>query len=190
MKCILMLLTLSFGCFFAVSVSLAASPPDGWKALPIREEIAPAFEYRKSGGKDDGEVFAISADEREGLAGYWTKTIAIEPGKHYRFRVWRKAEGIESPRKVAVARIHWRSENGEQVLHDEEFNGDFRHRQTAAGRARVSDRQRRFGSSGRMDRSQRRLSRSIGGEAGDRRASLPLGAARQTTLEFAHARTG
>lgn len=99
--------------------ALAESPPENWKTAAPRQEIAPRFAYSPSGGKDNGPVFSLSAGEQEGMAGYWTTTVPVEPGQHYRFSAWRKCEGIASPRRAAVARLLWRDERGNPVTHDE-----------------------------------------------------------------------
>jgi predicted amidohydrolase len=61
----------------------------------------------------------MTGDQREGLSGMWTKTFEVEGGKTYRFTVWRKTEGISSPRRSGAARILWRDEKGQPVRHDE-----------------------------------------------------------------------
>src|SRR5260370_25269459 len=57
--------------------------PDGWTAEAPRDEIRPAFAFDPTGGPDGKGVFRITADKREGLAGYWEKTFSPDGGKHH-----------------------------------------------------------------------------------------------------------
>jgi predicted amidohydrolase len=93
--------------------------PAGWTTAAPRDEIKPQFSYDPQGGRDGKGALVIAADEREGLAGWWQKTFAVEGGKHYRFTAWRKVENIASPRRAALARVLWQDENGKSVTHDE-----------------------------------------------------------------------
>ncbi|HUG71756.1 MAG TPA: carbon-nitrogen hydrolase family protein, partial [Pirellulaceae bacterium] len=99
---------------------------DEWIAVSPREEIRPEFTFLRSGGPDGSGSFVIEADEREGLFGWWEKTFKIEGGKFYRFSAVRKADGIEVPRRTAVARVLWRDEQGRAVLHDEPAWASYR----------------------------------------------------------------
>ena len=51
--------------------------PDGWTTAAPRDEIRPKFAYDARGGRDGKGAFVITADGREGLDGWWTKTIAV-----------------------------------------------------------------------------------------------------------------
>jgi predicted amidohydrolase len=98
----------------------AAEVPDGWMSLAPRDEIKPKFSYEATGGRSGKGEFVIEADEREGLAGWWTTTrLDITPGKHYRFEAWRKTEKIDVPRRAALVRILWRDDNGRPLRHNE-----------------------------------------------------------------------
>lgn len=99
---------------------------NGWKFVSPRDEIRPAFAYQAKGGPHGTESLVIEADEREGLFGWWEKTFEIEGGKFYRFAAVRKADGIEVPRRTAVARVSWRDDEGRAVLHDEPAWASYR----------------------------------------------------------------
>lgn len=103
-----------------------ASAPNGWKAVSPRDEIRPNFARREKGGPNGSGSFVIEADEREGLFGWWEKTLDVEGGKFYRFSAVRKANGVESPRRTAVARVLWRDDQGHAVLHDEPAWASYR----------------------------------------------------------------
>jgi len=86
---------------------------DGWTSASPREEIRPAFEFKKD------KRLVIRADDREGLDGHWTKTFPVKGGEHYRFRAMRRLENVSSPRRSTLVRILWRDDRGRPVRHDE-----------------------------------------------------------------------
>jgi len=104
----------------------SAEPPAGWSAHAPRDEIRPAFSYRPDGGPDRKGSFLIEADGREGLYGHWQKTWPVTGGKYYRFCAWRRTEGVECPRRSAVARVLWQDARGRQVLRDEPSLASYR----------------------------------------------------------------
>jgi predicted amidohydrolase len=93
--------------------------PDGWSERSPREEIRPAFSYRPEGGPDRRGSFVIEADGREGLFGWWEKSVPVRGGMSYEFTARRKVEKVETPRRTTVARVLWRDEKGRPVLRDE-----------------------------------------------------------------------
>jgi predicted amidohydrolase len=101
----------------------AEAPPlieaDGWKSAAQRQEIRPAFEFKKDGGPDHRGSLLIRADDREGLEGRWFKTFPIKGGQYYRFHAMRRVENVALPRRSALARILWLDERGKQIPHDE-----------------------------------------------------------------------
>ncbi|MCH5375831.1 MAG: carbon-nitrogen hydrolase family protein, partial [Planctomycetes bacterium] len=104
-----------------------ASPTaDGWAAHSPRDEIRPTFSSRPDGGRDGKGSLIIEADEREGRMGWWQKTFSVQGGKTYRFTVFRKATGVDVPRRTAVARILWRDANGAPVLRDQPTWASYR----------------------------------------------------------------
>ncbi len=92
--------------------------PEGWTAETPREEIRPEFAWDASGGGHEGAL-VIGADDREGLMGSWARTIPIQGENFYHFVVDRKTEGVELPRRTAVARIIWFNEAGRKVTRAE-----------------------------------------------------------------------
>lgn len=114
--------------FFAATVSHAEAPEftAGWTFVSPREEIRPEFTFVSDGGPHGAGSFVIEADQREGLFGWWEKTFEIEGGKFYQFSAVRKADGIEVPRRAAVARVLWRDDQGRTVLHDEPAFASYR----------------------------------------------------------------
>jgi predicted amidohydrolase len=109
--------TLLLCAFLYTTTAFAA--PIAWRQAAPREEIRPEFDYKETGGRENGERFIISSDEREGLAGRWERKFPIEGGKFYRFSAWRKIENIDSPRRSVLARVVWQDEQGRPVMRDE-----------------------------------------------------------------------
>ncbi len=97
-------------------LSASESAPPGWSAESPRDEIRPEFAWNPSGGQDGKGELVISADDREGLAGFWTSRIKVTGGKTYRFSVQRKTSGIDLARRSAIARIIWMDDSGNRVL--------------------------------------------------------------------------
>lgn len=104
---------------WADDVPARTKPPAGWSASAPRDEIRPAMSYTAPGGRNGSGCFTISHDDREGLHGYWTTTINIKGGQHYRFQVFQRTRKVASPRRSAVVRILWRDDLGKRVPLDE-----------------------------------------------------------------------
>jgi predicted amidohydrolase len=103
----------------ASPLSAAEYPnPDGWIFKAPRDEICPEARFDPQGGPQSLGAFIIEADEREGLCGWWEKSLPVEGGKTYRFSAMRRALRIELPRRTAVVRIQWRNKDGKSVLRD------------------------------------------------------------------------
>ena len=98
---------------FAFQVHAAA--PDGWTNVAPREEIRPQFNQTETGGKSGHGALVIRADDREGLHGWWQKTLPMTAGRHYRFSAWRRTENVAMPRRSVLARVLWRDAAGKEV---------------------------------------------------------------------------
>jgi predicted amidohydrolase len=106
-----------------------SSAPEGWNTSSPRDEIKPQFSYKQGGGPEKNGSFIIESDQREGLLGRWTKTFPVKGGRHYRFSVYRKYSGAESPvpkRRAGVARVSWRDDKGKPVKHDKPQFASFK----------------------------------------------------------------
>jgi predicted amidohydrolase len=102
-----------------------AISPDGWTATAPRDEIRPAFAFDPKGGLDGKGLLSISADKREGLAGYWAKSFPVKGGKHYGFTAHYQAKGVGTPRRSVLAEIHWRDAKGRAVPLDSPTVTDY-----------------------------------------------------------------
>lgn len=109
----------------AMSAQESSAPPAGWTANSPRDEIRPRFSYDPKGGPDGTGSWTIQADEREGLQGWWASTLPVQGGRHYRFRVFRRAEGVASPRRSVFTRLIWQDSRGRQVPTDEPVGGTY-----------------------------------------------------------------
>ena len=72
--------------------------PEGWSTGAPRKEIQPEFSFQAGGGRDGKGGFRISADKRQGLDGFWTRSYPITGGRFYRFHAVRKVENVTLPR--------------------------------------------------------------------------------------------
>src|SRR6185503_11180072 len=92
---------------------------DGWKPAWPRDELQPEFAFNKHGGPGGSGSLAISADDRDGLDGWWHKSFSVKAGTFYSFRAFRRVQSVASPRRSVVARILWRDAYGKPVNRDE-----------------------------------------------------------------------
>jgi predicted amidohydrolase len=102
-----------------------AAVPEGWTSVSPRDEIRPKFGYNPIGGPDDKGCFVITADNREGLAGYWRKSFPVAGGKDYHFKAEYLATGVSVPRRSIVIEVHWRDAAGKKVSLDEPAVTDY-----------------------------------------------------------------
>ena len=106
-------MVLAWSCSAALP-SLAVSG-DGWTTSAPRAEIRPEFQRAETGGRSGHGALTIRADGREGLHGWWQKTLPVTAGRHYRFSGWRRAENVAVPRRSVLARVLWRDDAGNAV---------------------------------------------------------------------------
>ena len=122
-----LLLVVLLGSVITVVECLAEThAPAGWSTFSPREELQPQFGFQPGAGPGQSDCFVISADQRLGLIGGWTKTFAVEGGRYYRFHVLRRATGVAVPRRTAVARLLWHDERGRAVLRDKPSYASYR----------------------------------------------------------------
>lgn len=100
--------------------------PEGWTTSSPREEISPEFSWLPGGGPDGNGAFAIRADDREGLAGFWQTTIKVKGGQHYRFSTQRRAKKVDLIRRAGTARILWLNDAGQRVKRDKPSFASYR----------------------------------------------------------------
>jgi predicted amidohydrolase len=100
--------------------------PEGWISKSPRDEIRPEFVYEPKGGPAGQGSLVIRADQREGLFGWWEKTISVEGGNYYKFSVLSKVTGLASSRRAVVARILWQDDKGNKVRRDKPSFASYR----------------------------------------------------------------
>ena len=99
--------------FFGRSATaLASDPTDGWRFVPIRDEVAPEAHAAAANASKPSPELTITAGDRDGLAGAWVKTYPVEGGQHYEFSCLRQCMGMLSPRRSALAKITWLDADG------------------------------------------------------------------------------
>ena len=96
-------------------VTFQVAAADEWKSVSPRDEIRPAFQETKTGGKSGVGSLAIRADEREGLHGWWEKSFPVASTNHYHFSAWYRSENVAVPRRSVMARVLWRDDAGKDV---------------------------------------------------------------------------
>ncbi len=116
--------------------------PDGWSTAAPRDEIRPDFAYSPDGGRDGKGCFIIEHDDREGLDGRWTKTVAIEGGKYYRFRAYRRVTDVKSPRQSALVQLTWQNDKGQMVPYDRQVVDFYRNGRASMARPEFPIRER------------------------------------------------
>ncbi len=84
-----------------------ASPPSQWRPYTLPGVLAPEFEHRT----DPEPVWVIRAT-RWGQYGAWQREYEVEPGRWYEFRIWRRVQGISSPRRSALVELWWQTAQG------------------------------------------------------------------------------
>ncbi len=90
---------------------------EGWVARSPRDEIRPQFSMAVDGltGKT---VLVIEHDNRQGLDGWFEKSIEVRGGETYQFQAFRRLTSVALPRRSALVRIVWEDEEGRQVKAD------------------------------------------------------------------------
>ena len=96
-------------------VAADAAIPADWKAMSPRDEIRPKFGYDPAGGPKKAGAFVITADERDGLHGWFQKSFPVKGGTHYHFHAVRKCQNVAVPRRSASVRVLWQDDSGKPV---------------------------------------------------------------------------
>ncbi len=100
------------------TLSASDAAPAGWSTFAPREEIRPEFLYDADGGADGNGSFIIRADGRQGLMGWWTKTVEVQGGASYLFRALRRCENVATPRRSVLAHVIWLDASGNRAMRD------------------------------------------------------------------------
>jgi predicted amidohydrolase len=99
-------------------VSRSPAAPDGWTAEALRDEIRPKFTYDSKGGRSGSGALIIETDARDGLDGFWKRTVAIEGGKYYNFHAYGLVKGADFPQQCSVVTVQWQDATGKRVFDD------------------------------------------------------------------------
>ncbi len=120
---------LASGCLIPADDSAARSLSDseeGWTHAVARDDAAPMFEFHPAGGLHHLGSLLTTSDKREGLHGWWQRTVPAEGGRYYRFSAVRRTTNIKYPRRSAVARVFWTDKEGHAVVHDFDATTTYR----------------------------------------------------------------
>ena len=85
---------------------------DGWTTGSPRDEITPKFRHDPRGGRDRKGALVTESDARDGLAGWWTRTVPVQGGRWYRFEAFRRIKNVVAPHRSVVARVLWLDDSG------------------------------------------------------------------------------
>lgn len=99
---------------FCIASSIAAGSDD-WSVWAPRDEARPEAGQPKTGGHDGNSALVLKSGPGEHWIGCWTRTLAIDGGKHYRFNAWRRFTAMPLPRRSVYARILWQDADGKPV---------------------------------------------------------------------------
>ena len=99
---------------------------ESWSTAGARDEILPQFSWEEQGGRDGEPAMVVRADQRAGLSGCWTATVAVKPGQYYRFSVQRQTFGLSLVRRAAPVRLLWLDDQGRPVLREEPTFSSYR----------------------------------------------------------------
>ena len=124
-------LVYSIFCFAALMAGkVSSAPPDagtppngdafpsGWTTKSPRDEIRPEFSFEKQGGPKQTGSFVILHDRREGLDGWFQKSYPVAGGEFVRFQTVRKLSNVALPRRSALVRVLWQTDDGRMVTAD------------------------------------------------------------------------
>lgn len=100
------------------STSALSDSAEGWTHAGPREDAMPGFQFHPKGGPAESGSLLTSSDQRQGLHGWWERTLPVKGGQYYRFSAQRSARHVPYPRQTAVARIFWKDARGNAAVHD------------------------------------------------------------------------
>jgi len=102
------------GIVFAGSKSYQPAAGDAaWRTGATRQEIAPLTRRDSQVFRSAPESLYVSGNGNAAAHGGWVYPVArVEAGRWYRFSVFLKTEGIDTPRLQSVARLDWRTVEG------------------------------------------------------------------------------
>lgn len=85
-----------------------------WTFKSPRPEITPSHQQTEATTTLPA-FLEISADNREGLSGYWCTRQQVDPGSHVEFKIHRRTTDLELKRRAAIVRLVWLDEQGRPV---------------------------------------------------------------------------
>lgn len=95
------------------------NPPaqaDAWKPEAPREELKPRFGTGSPGLSNGSPALEIISNGKSSVNGWWTKTLRVSPGKHYKFRTFSLAMNLEGDHnRCILSRIIWIDGDGKQA---------------------------------------------------------------------------
>lgn len=82
---------------------------DGWKQVPLREDIAPKFFTQDAGGTP---CRGLSGQGLDAVNGSWQKAFPVPEGKHVAFTARYQATNVPQPLRCVLVRLIWLDDAG------------------------------------------------------------------------------
>lgn len=107
-----------------LTVALSADRADAqdaaeWRFESQRAEIAPLHRVDAEVRQDGLATLSLAGGGKEFTNGRWTRTVAVEGGRHYRFHSRFRAQQVEEPHRSVLARVIWLDARGKQLENTE-----------------------------------------------------------------------
>lgn len=104
--------------FFLMGVAQSGngqSMSSEWKFESQRPSIAPVSGIDNKAMFEGSPSLSLKGGGKDHAAGYWYKTVDIEPGAYYKFRTHFKTRAVDEPARSVLARVLWHNASGRVV---------------------------------------------------------------------------
>lgn len=108
-----------------IPIALAEELSQGWVGKSPRNEVRPNFRFIPAADSSPAK-WMIESDDRDGLIGWWEKSLPVKGGTTYQFSVVRENTPVQAARRTFVVRLLWRDALGRPVLRDDATWASYR----------------------------------------------------------------
>ena len=96
-----------------ITTASTQSAPNDWQFRSQRPEIAPDHSVDHHVTFAGQPTYTLQGGGKAHAAGYWHKTVPVNPGDWYQFKTHYQTSGVDEPARVVLARIVWQDANGD-----------------------------------------------------------------------------